>query len=109
MFRAITTDASNSPLSKDILGCEFLKKFTIPTFDCYFDHLRQYQEKMMIHVINDSILCRIIPSSLKEVALIASTIFRQDQFTISRISPSCSSLSTPPARSLNRTTIISSL
>jgi len=36
-LRAITTDASNSPFSEGILECEFLKKFTISTFDLYSD------------------------------------------------------------------------
>ena len=45
--------------------------FMIPTFDCYSDqsdliqHLRQYQDKMVIYSINDSILCRIFPSGMK--------------------------------------------
>ena len=34
-LRAITIDTSNSPFSESIFECEFLKKFTIPTFDCY--------------------------------------------------------------------------
>jgi len=30
-----TTEASDSPLSKEILECEIPKKFSTPTFNCY--------------------------------------------------------------------------
>ena len=72
-FRVIATDASNSPFSEDILEYEFLKKLVIMIFYCYFgqsdlvQHLRKYQDKMMIYSRNNSILCRIFPSSLKGV------------------------------------------
>jgi len=80
-FRAIATDASDSPFSAEILGYEFPKKFMIPTFDCYPDqsdpvqHLRQYQDKMVIHFRNDS-LCQIFPFSLRGRPLTGSTLFR---------------------------------
>ena len=70
-LRAIATDASNSPFSKDILEYEFLKKFTTLTFDYYsghsdpVQHLRQYQDKMVIYARDDFIFCRIFPSSFK--------------------------------------------
>jgi len=73
-FRAITTDASNSPFSGDILEYEFFKKFMILTFNFYssqsdsVQHLRQYQDKMVIHFRNNFILCWIFPSSPKGVA-----------------------------------------
>jgi len=73
-LRAIAPDASNFPFSQGILEYEFLKKFMILSFDYHsvqsdpVQHLRQYQNKMVIHSRNDSILCRIIPSSLKGVA-----------------------------------------
>ena len=62
------------PFSESIQECGFPKKFTTANFECYFDqsdpvqHLRQYQDKMVIHATNDSILCQIFSSSLKEVA-----------------------------------------
>ena len=73
-FKAITTDASNSSFSRDILEYEFSKKFMILTFNFYssqsdsVQHLRQYQDKMVIHFRNNFILCWIFPSSLKGVA-----------------------------------------
>jgi len=73
-LRAITINASNSPFSKSILGCEFLKKFMTLAFDCYsslndpIQHLCQNQDKMMIYARNDPILFRIFASSLKSVA-----------------------------------------
>jgi len=60
-LKTIAANAYNSPFSKGILGCEFLKKFMILTFDCYsrqsnpVQHLRQYQDKMVIYTRNDSI------------------------------------------------------
>ena len=73
-FKAIAIDASNFAFSVTMLEYEFPKKFVIPTFGCYFgqsdpvQHLRQYQNKMVIHSRNDSILCLIFPSNLKGVA-----------------------------------------
>ena len=78
----ITTNTSDSPFSDGILEYEFPKKFTIPIFDCYFgqsdpvQHLCQYEDKMVIHVRNDSILCQIFTSSLKgrlRLVLVPST------------------------------------
>ena len=72
-FRAITTDASNSPFSENILEYDFSKKFMILTFDCYsgqrdpVQYLHHYQDEMVIHFRNDSILCRF-SSSLKGAA-----------------------------------------
>ena len=63
-LRAIAPDASNSPLSEDILENEFLKKFMISTFNCYsgqsdpVQHFRQYQDNMVIHFRNDSSCAR---------------------------------------------------
>ena len=62
-FRAIAYDASYSPLSGNILEYEFSKTFIVPTFDCYsnqsdpIQHLRQYQDKMVIYSRNNFILC----------------------------------------------------
>ena len=72
-LRAIASDASNLSSPRAYWNM-MSQKFMIPTFDCYsvqsdpVPYLRQYQEKMVIHARNDSILCRIFPSSLKGVA-----------------------------------------
>jgi len=114
-FRAIATDASNSPFFEDILDYEFPKKVHDSTFDCYsgqndpVQHLHQYQNKMVTHSRNDSILCRIFPSGLKGIVSDWSTPFRNVQSTASEISPSYFSLNTLPVRSSSRTTITSSL
>jgi len=76
----ITADSGPSsrciqfPFSKDILEYKFPKKFIILTFGFYssqrdsVQHLRQYQDKMVIHSRNDSILCRIFPFGLRVAA-----------------------------------------
>ena len=35
-LRATTTDATNSPFSEGILGCEFPRKYIIPNIEYYF-------------------------------------------------------------------------
>jgi len=72
-LRTATINTSNYPFSESIFGCECSKKFTTPTFHCYsglsdpIQHLRKYQDKMVVYARNDPILCRIFPSSLKGV------------------------------------------
>ena len=66
---------SDSPLSKKITSHRSLKKFVIPSFDCYtgvtdpFKHLRAYQVKMVVHSHDNRLMCRVFPSSLKGTAL----------------------------------------
>ena len=65
---------SPTPLSKEILECEFPKKFSTPTYDYYsvvsdlVQHIRHFQDKMVIYSHNDPIMCLTFPSSLKGVA-----------------------------------------
>jgi hypothetical protein len=65
---------ATSPLSEEILTCPFPKKFSPPTFDRYagktdpIQHLRHFQEKMDMYSHDDRIMCRVFPSSLKDVA-----------------------------------------
>ena len=79
------------PLSEGIMECEFFKKFTIPSFNCYsgqsnlIQHFHQYQDKMVIYAQSDPILCRIFPSSFKGVAFDWFYSLQPDQYSTSRI------------------------
>ena len=64
----------NSPLSEEISSHHFRKKFMMPSFEHYsgatnpIQHLRQYQDKMVVHSHEDAFLSRVFPSSLKGTA-----------------------------------------
>ena len=68
------TKVSDSSLSKEILECEFSKKFSTPIFDYYsgvsdlVQHIRHFWDKMVLYSGNDSIMCLTFPFSLKDVA-----------------------------------------
>jgi len=67
-----TTKIHESPLSKEIKGHEFLKKFSTLTFDYYFGvsdpiHVRHFRDKV-IYSRNDPVMCLTFPPSLKGVA-----------------------------------------
>ena len=63
----------DSPLSKEIQECEFLRKLLTPTFDCYFgvsdpvEHIRR--DKMVMYFRNDPVMCPTFSSSLKGAVL----------------------------------------
>ena len=58
---------SDSPLLEEIMPHRFLKKFVIPSFDCYTretDHaqlLQAYQVKMVVHSHDDPLLSTYFP------------------------------------------------
>ena len=64
----------NSPLTEEIHVYCFSKKFVILSFDCYtkktnpVQHFQAYQVKMAVHSHDDPLMCRVFPSSLKDVA-----------------------------------------
>ena len=116
----ITTDSEPSlPMhptlfSEGILEYEFFKNFMISIFNCYsgqsdpVQHLRQYQDKMVIRSRNDSILCQTFPFSLKGITsdwFYSPTLNPQRQ---AGFSLSCALLNTLSVRSSSRTTITSS-
>jgi len=74
-----TAKVSESSLSKEILECEFLKKFSTLTFDCYsrmgdpVQHIRHFRDKMVIYSRNNLIMCLTFPSNLKGVTSDCST------------------------------------
>ena len=61
----------NSLLFEEIISRCFPKKFVIPSFEHYLGatnliyHLRQYQDKMVVHFHDDVLMGRVFPSSLK--------------------------------------------
>ena len=64
---------SDSPFSEEILECEFRMKFSTPTFDYsgvsdHVQHIRYFQDKMVVYSRNDPLLCITFPTSLKDVA-----------------------------------------
>ena len=65
---------TDSPLSEEILECEFPNKFLAPTFDCYsgvndpVQHTRYFRDKMVVYFHNDSLMCLTFPSNVKGVA-----------------------------------------
>ena len=65
---------SDSPLSEEILECEFSRKFSTLTFDYYsgvtnpVQHIRHFRDKIIIYSLNDLIMCLTFPSSLKGIA-----------------------------------------
>ena len=64
----------NSSLSKEITSHCFLKKFVIPSFECYsgatdsIQYLRQYQDKMTVHSLDNLRLSHVFSFSHKGVA-----------------------------------------
>ena len=64
----------SSPLSEGITSRRFPKKFVMPSFEYnsratdLIQHLRQYQDKMVVLSHDDALLSRVFPSSLKGVA-----------------------------------------
>jgi len=66
-----TAKVSDSPLSEEILECEFPKKFSTPTFDyCCgasdpVQHIRHFRDKMLVHY---PLICLTFSSSLKGVS-----------------------------------------
>ena len=64
----------DSALSDEITSHRLLKKFGLPGFECYSEatdpiqHLRQYQNKIMVHSHDDLLLSHVFPSSFKGVA-----------------------------------------
>ena len=70
-----TVKVSDSPLSQEILECEFSKMFSTLTFDYYsrvsdpVQHISHFRDKIVIYSCNDPIMCLTFPFSLKGVAL----------------------------------------
>ena len=70
----------DSALSDEITSHRLLKKFAMPGFECYSEatdhiqHLRQYQDKIVVHSHDDLLLTRVFPSNLKGVAYDLSLI-----------------------------------
>jgi len=64
----------DSALSDEITSHRLLKKFAMPGFECYSEatdpiqHLRQYQDKIVVHSHDDLLLSRAFQSSLKGAA-----------------------------------------
>ena len=64
----------DSLLSEEITSHRFLKKFVMPSFECYagaidpIQHLCQYQDNMVVHFQDDFLMSRLFPSSLKGAA-----------------------------------------
>ena len=69
-----TAKVSDSPLSEEILECEFPKKFSTPTFDyCCgasdpVQHIRHFRDKMLVHSRKNPLICQTFSSSLKGVS-----------------------------------------
>ena len=66
----LATKIYDSPLSKEILKCVLLRKFSTPTFDYYSEvsdsvqHIRHFQYKMVLYSGKDPIVCLTFSSSL---------------------------------------------
>ena len=70
----VTAKVSDSLLSEEILECEYPKKFTTPTFECYSEtsdpvqHIRHFQDKIGgLLSRSDPLICLTFPFSLKGV------------------------------------------
>jgi len=70
-----TTRLHDCQLFKDIEKCELLRNFLTPTFDIYtgasdtVQHIRYFQDKMMLYLLNYQVMCLTFPSSLRGTTL----------------------------------------
>ena len=74
MSRALRK-AAWPPFSDDIEWVEMPSKFTCPPFNCYdgktnpIEHVSHYIQMMSLHTHNDTLMCKVFPSSLGPTAL----------------------------------------
>ena len=74
MSRALRKDALSS-YSRDIERAPMPSRFTWPPFNSYngkmdpVEHVSQYIQMMSLHTHNDSLMCKVFPSSLRPTAL----------------------------------------
>ena len=74
MWKALNQVLS-SPFSRQIERAELLERYTAPSFEIYngrtdpVAHIGRYQQSMALSCFNDPLMCRLFPSSLREVAL----------------------------------------
>uniref|UniRef100_A0A2N9FRK2 Uncharacterized protein n=1 Tax=Fagus sylvatica TaxID=28930 RepID=A0A2N9FRK2_FAGSY len=67
--------ASSSPFSRQIERAELPERYTAPRFEIYngrtdlVAHIGRNQQSMALSRFNDTLMCRLFPSSLREVAL----------------------------------------
>ena len=68
-------DMLSSPLGQHILNYEPPRGFVIPSFAMYddssnsYDHILHFNKAMIFNAGNDSLLCKVFPTSLKGPAL----------------------------------------
>ena len=74
MSRALRR-AARSPFSKDIERAPMLSRFTRPPFNSYdekmnpVEHVSHYIHMMSLHTHNDTLMCKVFPSSLGPTTL----------------------------------------
>ena len=65
----------SSPLGQHILDYEPPCGFVIPVFTMFdgsanpYDHMLHYNQAMTLNVVNDHLLCKVFPASLRGLAL----------------------------------------
>ena len=74
MSRALN-QISKSPFTRRIEGGKLLQQFTQPAFTMYdgridpVEHVSHFNKRMVVHSKNETLMCKVFPSSLRPMAM----------------------------------------